>query len=143
MGATLGAGTREELGPDTRSGRHPRHCGEPKEDEFGNRAIERRRPVIGREHVERRGPTPGCPTCHKQMLKVPLLVRKRGNGARASYKLFSNMFATQTSPYDVFARTPEALSETSPEAATKQQHGALLNNVQLAPFCNSPVPLLM
>ncbi len=47
--------------------------GEPKEDEFGNRVVERRRPMTRREDVEKLGPTPGCPACHNQMLNKPLV----------------------------------------------------------------------
>ncbi len=51
----------------------PETEGELREDEFGSRIIERRRPSIRREDVELMGPTAGCPACHKQMLQEPLL----------------------------------------------------------------------
>ncbi len=42
-------------------------------EEFEERTIERRRPMIRREDVEKVGPTPGCLACHEQMLGETLV----------------------------------------------------------------------
>ncbi len=73
QGVTVGTYAREELSSNSGEDRYTGRSLRSSRGDYGEKVIERRRPMIRREDVELMGPTARCPPCHKQMMKEPFV----------------------------------------------------------------------